>query len=58
MLFSTSVEWKTVQLYKKVPRRLFLNMKIYTGDKIMFSEKNSYEMWDEKKKNHASLAWC
>lgn len=44
MLFSTSLEWKAVQPYKKVPRRLFLNMQIYTGDRKMFSEKSNYEM--------------
>ena len=44
MLFSTSAEWDAVQPYKKVPRGVFLNMKIYIGVRKLFSEKRSYEM--------------
>lgn len=54
MLFSTSEEWNAVQPYKKVPRRLFLNMKIYIGDGKMFNEKEAMKCEIRRKKN-ASL---
>lgn len=44
LLFSTSVEWNAVQPHQKVPRRIFLNVKIYIGDRKMFIEKRSCEM--------------